>query len=179
MRILNLFALLAAVASLQAEDVKPAAELKAGEFTFKPATPWVTSDTPKPMSAGTFHLPGKDGSAGLDAAVYHFGSGQGGDVDANVARWQGQFASDPEPKLTKEELKFGEKKATLVVISGTFMSGRPIDPKKTALPDQTLLGAILESATGHVFVKLTGPSKEVAAAREEFKKLIASAYQAK
>jgi len=38
-----------------------------------------------------------------------------------------------------------------------------------------LLGAILESAKGNVFVRMTGPARLVKASQAEFKKMIESA----
>jgi hypothetical protein len=147
--------------------------LKVGEFTFKASPPWKVSAAPKPMSQGGFTLPGKDGAADLDAAFYHFGPGQGGDLEGNVKRWQGMFTPEPAATTTREEFAFGSKKATLVLITGTYKGStfNPVPPKA----DQMLIAAVLPSEKGDVFVRLVGPAKEVTAAKEELKKLLASA----
>jgi len=54
------------------------------------------------------------------------------------------------------------------------MSGMPGGPK-TPQPNTMLLGAILESAKGNVFVRMTGPARLVKASQAEFKKMIESA----
>ena len=153
--------------------------LKVGEFTFKAIAPWKSKDSaPRPMSQGGFSLPGAEGAKSMDADFYHFGSGQGGDVEANVTRWKGQFqpAEDGTAvKFDREEWVFGKRKVTLVILQGTFLSGSPFGAK-TAVPDSAMVGAILESDTGHVFVKFTGPQKQILANREAFLKLLGTAY---
>lgn len=153
--------------------------LKVGEFTFKAIAPWKSKDSaPRPMSQGGFSLPGADGAKAMDADFYHFGNGQGGDVEANVTRWKGQFqpAEDGTAvKFDREEWLFGKKKVTLVILQGTFLSGSPFGAK-TPVPDSAMIGAILESETGHVFIKFTGPQKQILASHEAFIKLLGTAY---
>ncbi len=166
-----------------AEAAAPAAgataELKAGSFTFKAPAGWKAKAEPRQMSAGGFTTAGKDGAAGLEADFYHFGAGGGGGVDANVTRWQRQFEPGEDgkaPEVAREELTFGENKALLVTIKGTFLSGPVMSPKKTPMPGYAMLGAILGSKEGDVFVKVTGPEATVEAARADVKKMIEAAY---
>jgi hypothetical protein len=56
------------------------------------------------------------------------------------------------------------------------MSGMPGGPK-TALPDAMLLGAILESDQGNVFIRLTSPATLAKASKEEFRKMIETALK--
>lgn len=153
--------------------------LKVGEFTFKPNAPWKAKESaPRPMSQGGFSLPAADGGKPMDADFYHFGNGQGGDVEANVTRWKGQFqpAEDGTAvKFDREEWTFGKRKVTLVILQGTFMNGSPFGAK-TAMPDSAMIGAILQSDSGDVFVKFTGPAKQILASREAFLKLLGTAY---
>ena len=153
--------------------------LKVGEFTFKATAPWKSKDSaPRPMSQGGFSLPGAEGAKATDADFYHFGSGQGGDVEANVTRWKGQFqpAEDGTAvKFDREEWVFGKRKVTLVILQGTFLNGSPFGAK-TPVPDSAMIGAILESDSGHVFVKFTGPQKQILASRDAFLKLLGTAY---
>jgi len=156
--------------TLAAEE--PATQpLKVGPFTFAVPSPWKKSEEPRPMSQGTIELPGKDGAAGLSASFYHFGPGQGGDLDGNIQRWQGMFQASPEPKTVKEEMEFGKEKATLVSITGTYTGSR-FTPEPEPRVGYTLLAAVLPSADGDVYVRLVGPEAGVAAAKEDFKKLL-------
>jgi hypothetical protein len=163
------------LSSARAEDPAP---LKVGEFTFKAVAPWKGKETPRPMSQGGFSLLSADGTKTIDADFYHFGSGQGGEIEANVARWKGQFQPAEGADNIKFERKlytFGKRKATLVFIKGTFLSGGMFTPKKPE-PGSAMIGAILESAEGNVFVKFTGPEKDVDASKENFLKLLGTAY---
>lgn len=160
----------------QAQEAEGA--LKVGEFTFKPVAPWKSKGTPRPMSQGGFSLLSADGTKTIDADFYHFGSGQGGDTEANVTRWKGQFQPAEGADAIKFERKqytFGKRKATLVFIKGTFLSGGMFTAK-TPQPGSAMIGAILESEAGNVFVKFTGPEKDVDASKENFLKLLSSAY---
>jgi hypothetical protein len=152
-----------------------AGETEVGEFTFKPVAPWTKNASPRPMSAGGYVLPEKDGVA-LDAALYHF-PGQGGDLEANVTRWTGMFEKTSAPKAEREELTFGGKKATLVKLTGTYV-GSSFRPETEPRKDWTMLAAILHSEKGHVFVRMTGPTLAVTTQAEAFKQLIGSAYGA-
>lgn len=160
-------------------DNTPAPTLKAGTLTFSAPAGWRKKDKPRMMSAGGFTSSTKDGEAGIDVDFFHFGAGSGGDIDSNVARWRSQFApeKDGSPvKLVRKEVAYGANKVTLVEAKGTFLSGGPMSPQKTPLPGYALLGAIIEHADGNVFVKLTGPEKDVAAAKEAFEAIVGSAF---
>jgi hypothetical protein len=152
--------------------------LKVGEFTFKAPDPWKTKGTPRPMSQGGFSLLTADGTKTIDADFYHFGAGEGGAIEANVSRWKGQFqpAEGTEAiKFERKQYTFGQRKATLVFIKGTFLSGGMF-AAKTPQPGSAMIGAILESEQGNVFVKFTGPEKDVDASKDAFMKLLGTAY---
>jgi hypothetical protein len=180
--------LLSAPAAFAADEPKaaPAAEaaaaaIKAGDLTFKAGAPWKLRAEPKMMSAGGATIAGKDGAAGVDADFYHFGAGGGGGNDANIARWVGQFqpGDDGAPaKPKREELKLGDKTVLLVHIKGTFLAGGAMATKKTPMPGYAMIGAIIPSEGGSVYLKVTGPEAAVTASTEDVKKLIASAFPA-
>jgi len=65
-------------------------------------------------------------------------------------------------------------KITFAITDGTFSSGMPGGPT-TPMEGYALCGAILESAAGNVFVKMTGPGAVVKASTEAFKKMITDA----
>lgn len=168
--VLTACAFTTAPTALRGEE--PAATpLKVGPFTFALAAPWKESATPKPMAQGSIELPGKEGAVGLAASFYHFGAGQGGDLQGNIQRWQGMFQPSPEAKTVKEEMDFGKGKATLVSITGTYVGSR-FSPEKEPRTAYTLLAAVLPSADGDVYVRLVGPEAGVTAAKEDFKKLL-------
>jgi len=142
-------------------------------FTAPPS--WRREQPSSSMRAAQFAIPGggneKDGSV----AVYYFGTGQGGGVDENVARWQGQFSdpsgTPPAPTVTHSESH--GLKVTIMTVKGTYASGMPMGPS-TPEPGFALWGAIIENPRGSVFVKATGPSALIAREQPRFEALLAS-----
>ena len=179
------FSLLAAallsLAGFSLADEAKSTALKVAETTFKAGTPWKAKAEPRRMSSGGFTIEGKDGAAGIEADFYHFGPGGGGGAEANIKRWQGQFQPGADGKLPepqKEELKVGDKAAIFVTFKGTFLSGSVMDAKRTPLPGYTMTGVIVPTDAGDVFIKISGPDAAMAAAKEDIKKLVRSAFPA-
>jgi len=146
---------------------------KAGSFTFqKPAAFKPKPTPPGGMRAAQLEFTNDKGTA--ETIFYYFGGGQGGGTQANVDRWLASF-QEPKDKLNSkvEKKKVGATDVTYVEAEGTYMSGMPGGPK-TAQPGSKLLGAILESPDGNVFVRMTGPSATVKAADADFRKMIES-----
>jgi hypothetical protein len=149
---------------------------EAGGLTWTAPASW-KQGAPRPMRAATYALPTVKGDAQApELAVFSFGPGQGGSVQANVDRWAGQF-QDPKGGPARAETKketIAGMPVTLVDVKGTFAgSGMGMGPSQ---PQQgwRLLGAIVEGPEGPVFFKLTGPERSVAAAQGDFRKLLAS-----
>jgi hypothetical protein len=145
-----------------------------GEFAFAVSAPWTEAQNTGMMTKAVLAHP-VEGGTPLEAKFYYFGTGQGGDVDANVKRWIGQFEGTPE--VNKEELDMSGTKVTLVTIHGTYLDGPPFGGSKTPRADYTMLGAILVGKDAPVFIKLTGPKKDAATVQENFKKLTASPFK--
>jgi hypothetical protein len=148
--------------------------VKVADLTFKTPAPWKSVESTSPMRAAILHYPVEGSDKPLEAVFYYFGAGQGGDVEANITRWLGQFEGQPTSK--REELPAGDKKVSLVIADGTYLDGPPFGGTKTPRPDYTMLGAIVPGADANIFVKLTGPKDAVAKALESFKALITSPY---
>ena len=144
-------------------------------ISFSAPTSWRREAPSSSMRAAQFAIPGsadeKDGSV----AVYYFGTGQGGGVDENVTRWQGQFrdpsGAPPAPAVTHTESH--GLKVTIVSVKGTYASGMPMGPS-TPEPGFALWGAIIENPQGNVFVKATGPAALIAREQPRFDALLAS-----
>ena len=133
----------------------------------------------RPMRAATYAVPATAGdSEAGECAVFYFGPGQGGSVQANVDRWIAQF-DQPDGKSSKALAKtqkrtLGGFAVTTIDLSGTYTgAGGPMGPKVTK-PGYRLLGGIVEAPQGPVFFKFTGPAKTVAANAAVFEKLLAS-----
>lgn len=125
------------------------------------------------MRLATYVIPSQSAGEAGSCAVYYFGPGQGGGIDANIERWVGEFESPGNP--ARKESQVRGMKVTQIEVSGTYhahagMSGGPETPS----PGWTLLGAIVEGPNGALFYKLTGPSSTVVPAKKEFERLLAS-----
>ena len=170
MRIL-LISLFCAATLLAAEDT-----FKAGSITFQKPASFKSKPTP-PGGMRAAQLEFTDAKGTAEAIFYYFGQGQGGGAQANVDRWLGSF-QEPKDKLNSkvEKKKVGSHEVTYVEAEGTYMSGMPGGPK-TPQPGSKLLGAILESPAGNVFVRMTGPIATVKAADADFRKMIESSLK--
>jgi hypothetical protein len=134
----------------------------------------------RPMRAATYAVPAAAGDKeGGECAVFYFGAGQGGGVQANIDRWIGQFQL-PDGKPAGSAAKTAKETVnglpvTTIDLSGTYMaSGGPMAAAQTPKPGYRLLGAIVEGPQGAVFFKFTGPAKTVAAAQPVFRALMKS-----
>ena len=124
----------------------------------------------RPMRAATYSVPGTP-EAG-ECAVFYFGPGQGGAVEPNITRWDGQVPTKSSPTKRSAGTVAGHK-TTYLDLSGTYAwSPSPMSPDKVMKPDYRMLGAIVESPQGSVFFKFTGPAKVVAAQEAAFKAMI-------
>ena len=70
----------------------------------------------------------------------------------------------------------GGRKVIYVTTEGTYSGGMPGQPS-AELKDHALLGAIVESPNGNVFVKMTGPVSTVKAADSDFRKMVEGAVK--
>lgn len=177
MRALRVGILLAlAVCPAQAEEKN--ATFTAGDFTFAVPEGWIAAAPSSPMRKAELRVPGPAGTGAAGEAVvtvFHFGPGQGGTVAQNVDRWFGQFDGDNDAKgaaTAKETI--GTVPVTFARARGTFQSGMPGQPV-TPLEGQALIGVILESAKGDVYLKMTGPAPTVEKAEPAFVQMIRAA----
>ena len=100
--------------------------------------------------------------------------GAGGSIEANVARWEGQFSqadgSPTKAKVTEETVE--DMKVTMVDISGVYvetMGGPFSGGKKVENPDFRVLAAIVQTPeSGNYFVKLIGPKATIGANEKAF-----------
>ena len=121
------------------------------------------SEGDRPMRLATYQIP-PDG----ECAVYYFGQGQGGSVEANIDRWKGQFdGSKDTPKVEKRSIH--GLKVTTLDVSGAY-TGMQGPPKQ----DYRLLGAIVEGPQGSIFFKLAGPMKTVSQNQSAFEKMLST-----
>ena len=180
MRTIKLVSVLALVISASIPSVLSAdapANFKVSEFTFKRPANWEWVETASAMRKAQLKVNSADKKENAEVVFFYFGESGGGGTKANIDRWFGQF-QEPKNKIKSkvDEVTVEKRKITYVQAEGTYMSGMPGGPK-TAQPNSMLLGAILESDSGNVFVKLTGPVALTKASADEFKKMVESALK--
>ena len=131
-----------------------------------------------PMRVATYAVaPSAGDKTGGECAVFYFGSGQGGSIDANLERWKGQFQGPGGKPAAAQIAKRSLHGLSMTTIdtSGEYsgMSG-PMAGSSQVAPGYRLLGAIVEGPRGNVFVKFTGPAKTIAANQQKFEQLLGS-----
>ena len=119
-----------------------------------------------------------------ECVVYFFGSGQGGRVEANLARWKGQFTlnGQPAPARTSTRkvngLSVTEMDVTGVyAVPGGAMSGGNAMSAQSSKAGTRMLTAIIEGPGGNLFVKFTGPEKTVTGNLAKFESLVGSFHK--
>ncbi|QQS49411.1 MAG: hypothetical protein IPM66_07220 [Acidobacteriota bacterium] len=131
----------------------------------------------KPMRAATYLIPAAPGdSEGGECAVF---KDIGGGVAANIERWIGQFeqpdGSSSQSKARQKVEKINGFNVTTVDLTGIYTAGgMAMGGAPSRKPGYRLLGAIVETPSGEVFFKITGPEKTVAAAQSDFSALLKS-----
>jgi hypothetical protein len=151
------------------------ASFKVGEFSFKRPEKWTWVESTSAMRKAQLKVASADGKTEGETVFFHFGVGDGGGAQANVARWLGQFAETGDKLDSKVEDKTVRgRKLTLVRAVGTYQSGMPGGPR-TPLADHMMLGAILDSAEGSVFVRFTAPKALGAESEAAFRKMVEDA----
>ena len=124
------------------------------------------------MRLATYVVPAsKPGAEDATCAVYHFGPGQGGGVEANLERWIGEFSAAAKPSRRLETVN--GMQVARVEMSGVYAAHGGTDGGGEK-SDWALLGAIVEGPNGELFFKLTGPASTVAASTKEFDALLRS-----
>jgi len=162
-------------ASLVSRAAEAPKTFSVSEFNFARPANWEWVPATSAMRKAELKVESKDKKNKAEVIFFHFGESNGGGTQANVDRWLGQF-QEPREKINSkvDTAKINGRTVTFVQAEGTYMSGMPGGPK-TAQLNAMLLGAILESDKGNVFVRMTGPAVVVKEAQGEFKKMIESA----
>ncbi len=153
------------------------ATFQVSEFTFKRPPAWEWIETTSSMRKAQLKVLSPDKKESAEVVFYYFGQGGGGGTQANVDRWLGQFQEPKDQiKAKVEEVTVNNRKVTYVQAEGTYLSGMPAGPK-TPQPNTMLLGAVLESESGNVFVKMTGPAALTKGSIAEFKQMVEGALK--
>lgn len=134
---------------------------------------WQSQTPESEMRLAQAAIPGPGGPGQL--AVFFFGPGGGGTVEANIQRWIDQMepakGSSPKPETFQTDKGF---KVTWVDVKGTLKpSSMGMGPAKEQ-PGSRLLGAVVEGPGGPWFFKVTGPDSTIGGQRDAFLTMLKS-----
>jgi hypothetical protein len=127
---------------------------------------WIVKPSTSSMRVAQYALPRASGDAEDGELIVYFFGGQGGSVQANLDRWLGQM-EQPDGRPSKavaktETLTVSGMKITVLDVSGRYVAEMaPGSPTRYDKPGFRLKAAVVETAGGPYFVKLTGPAKTV------------------
>lgn len=153
--------------------------IHAAGLTYTAPPAWKPVTTSSSMRVAQFALPRAAGdSEDGELVIYYFG-GSGGSVDANIDRWVGQMQQpDGKPSsavMKRESRTINGLKVTLVDVSGTYVAEMmPGSAQRHNSPGFRLRAAVIETADGPYFIKLTGPSKTITAHDKSFEAFLSS-----
>jgi len=140
---------------------------------------WKAEPTTSSMRTAQFTLPRATGDAqDAELVVYYFG-GSGGTVEANIERWLGQMKQpDGKPSTAvaqRQKRSVNGLAVTLVDVSGTYVAEvTPGAAERHNSANFRLRAAVIETANGPYFIKLTGPAKTIAAHDKAFEQFLST-----
>lgn len=132
-------------------------------ITFTPAIEWEDLGASDMRVASYKFGPLEQDTLPAELAVYYFGAGQGGSIEANQQRWIKQMAMpdgrDPATAAIRNSMQVQGMSAQILTLYGIFNEpvGGMMSGKTIARPNYRLIGIIVEAPKGNVFFKLTGP----------------------
>ncbi len=159
---------------------KPAQTVDLGDVTLAADPAWQTVTPSSSMRKAQFTLPRvADDAEDAELAVFYFGAGQGGSVEANLQRWYGQF-TQPDSSASADKAKTANAvvdgmNLTIVDLSGTYVGSTMPGMEVQNKPNFRMLAAVLETPQGAYFFKLVGPEKTVAHWANSFSEFVKSA----
>ena len=131
-------------------------------ITFTPASEWQDFGSSGMRAASYSYGPLEPDKDSATMAVFHFGKGQGGTIEANMDRWIKQFSlpdgRDPATAAIRYDRQVAGYAAHVVTMFGIYNeSVRPMSKEKVAREKYRMVAIIVEAPGGNVFFKLTGP----------------------
>ncbi|UCF66889.1 MAG: hypothetical protein JSV80_14050 [Acidobacteriota bacterium] len=142
---------------------------------------WLEQPPSSPMRKAQYALPGPAGEG--SCVVFYFGPGQGGGVDANIARWIGQFrgadGGSAEHSAQTLELDGGRLPVTIIEAHGTYVGGMgtAMGGADTPLADHRMLAAVARGPDANWFFKCLGPEQTMELHQAAFDAFIRSLRQ--
>ncbi len=144
-------------------------QVQAAGLAFTLPTAWTRQQPSSSMRAVEAEIPGSAGSGQL--AVFFFGPGGGGSVDANLDRWTAQMA-EPKSAPVREQFESGDYLVTTIQQTGTLVASTMGTFPTTDQPGYGLLGAVVEGPGGPWFFKAVGPQATLAEQQTAFRAML-------
>jgi hypothetical protein len=141
-----------------------------GSIDFDLPASWQSQPPSSNMRLTQAVIPGPGGPGEL--AVFYFGPGGGGPVDANIQRWVEQMESPEQPK--PETFEANGYRVTWIDVRGTLKPSMMGAGPTTPQPNSRLLGAVVEGPGGPWFFKATGPDATLTPERDAFLAMLKS-----
>jgi len=111
-----------------------------------------------------------------ECIVYFFGEGQGGSVQANLDRWQGQFSQNgksADAKITKRTVH--GVAMTTIDLAGTWTAtGGQVKEGQGPLPNYRMVATVAEGPKGNLFIRFIGPQKTVTTELPKYEQLLST-----
>jgi hypothetical protein len=148
-----------------------AGEAQGASIDFDLPSGWQSETPSSNMRVAQATIPGSAGPGTF--AVFFFGPGGGGGVDANIQRWIGQM--EPAPGTAPQPESFATAKGfkvTWIDVAGTIKPSTMGTGPTTEKPGSRLLGAVVEGPGGPWFFKATGPDTTVENSRDAFLEML-------
>jgi hypothetical protein len=140
---------------------------------------WRSRPAASSMRIAEFVIPRAQGDAeDGELVIYYFGTGAG-TIDANIDRWIGQI-QQPDGSPTKDKARRTTQTVnglpvTMVDASGTYVAEtRPGATERYNKPGFRLRAAVVETARGPYYIKMTGPAATIGTAEGAFAAFIGS-----
>lgn len=161
-----------AAAALGADDKTQTVDGRG--ITFEAPAGWKQEAPKSEMRRAQLKVPAQGDDGGAELILFAFPGGAGG-VDSNVERWQRMFRDKDgnPPKVDVKTVKGKNTEVNRVEIAGDYTPMTfPGQEKQASRDNYRLLGAIVITPETGYFLRMVGPEKTVAAARDDFNALI-------
>ena len=131
---------------------------------------WTTVKPSSSSRLAQFMVGGADSVNRTEVVVFFFGQAQGGNVEANLTRWRGQFSSPDGSPVSEKVMRdsSGAFPITIAEYRGTYRRGVGTGSADSVRTGQALVAAIVETPRGALFAQLFGPAARVTSEREAF-----------
>ena len=140
------------------------AETPGAAVTWVTPPRWEKATNASAMRLATYRVPRAKGDLeDAECSVIR----AGGDTDANIARWLGQFDEVGRKSAKRTERVVAGLKVVVVEVQGAYV-GMGTEPH----PGFALHAAIVDTGETKTFFKMTGPAKSVQGARAELEALV-------